>query len=223
MSVFSQWCRIAHDHFSSNYSKLRLGQVQEIMAAGMGHKTYASFQRHDLPRLSEAKHALISVEAMERRASDFGVKLNANLCRDTVSQLRIRPSEENFAREVITSENMDWAIRLALENTNHPDGIRLANEINATFDGITPLLTEPADPLDQSGNEWRWRVMCTVHASKGSEDFDLKVNADVLFPQIGRRLFSQCVVLGFQRDGTWEEYDPANLVFDYSYLSDSDL
>lgn len=223
MSVFSQWCQIAHHHFSSSRSKLRLGQVQEIMAAGMGHNTYASFKLQDLPRLDKAAYALISVEAMARRATDLGATLDAKLCRDAVSNFCMRSTKNEWAREVFVGENMNWAIRRALQNTSHPTGIELSLEINAIFDGITVLTAEPAVPLDRTGNQWRWRVRSTVHASRGQEFFDLQVHADVLFPQIGRRLLSQCVVLGLQRDGEWTEYDPSNEVLDYSYVSDSDL
>ncbi len=223
MSVFSQWCRVAHLHFSVFRSKLRLGQVQEIMAAGMGHNTYASFKLQDLPRLDKAAYALISVEAMARRATDLGTTLDAKLCCDVVSNFCIRSSENEWAREVVVGDNMNWAIRHALQNTNHPAGIELALEINATFDGIAVLTAEPAVPLDRTGNQWHWRVRSTAHASRGQEFFDLQVHADVMFPRIGRRLLSQCVVLDIQRDGKWNEYDPANEVLDYSYVSDSDL
>ena len=221
MSVFSQWCHNARHHFSS--TKLRLGQIQEILAAGLGHKTYASFKLQDLPRLDDAAYALISVEAMVIRASDFSIELNANLCRDAVRHFRIRPSEDLLARDVVIGENMNWAIRRALENTSHPTGIELALEINATFDGLTPLTAEPVGPLDQNGSEWRWRVRCLAHASRGQEDFELEVLTDVLFPRIGRRLLSECVVTDLQRHGKWEEYDPAMDLPDYAYISDSDL
>lgn len=223
MSVFSQWCRVVHHHFSLNGSKLRLGQVHEIMAAGMGHRTYASFKLHDLPRLNEAAYALISVEAMVRRASDFCTALNPELCQDAVSDLRIRPTADEWAREVVVGENMEWAIRQSLQNANHPEGRELALEIDATFDGFTLLTTEPVLPVDLAGNEWHWRLECMAHASREQQFFDLPVHADVRFCRIGQRLLSQPVVDGLQRDGRWEEYDPANDGFDYDYVSDSYL
>lgn len=223
MSVFSQWCRVAHHHFSLNRSKLRLGQVQEIMAAGMGHKTYASFKLQDLPRLNEAAYALISVEAMVRRASDFSCALNAKLCRETVKDFRIRSTADEWAREVVVGENMNWAIRCALQNANHPEAVKLALEINAIFNGFTVLTSDPVMPFELTSHEWHWRVQCTAHASRGQEFFDLPVRADVRFLRIGQRLLSQPVVLGLQCNGKWEEYDPADEVVDYSYVSDSDL
>lgn len=223
MSVFSQWCRVAHHHFSLNRSKLRLGQVHEIMAAGMGHRTYASFKVNDLSRLNEAAYALISVEAMVRRASDLGATLNPELCRDAVSDLRIRPVADDWAREIVVGENMNWAIRRSLQNANHPEGSELALEIGATFDSFTALTTEPVLPFDRTGKQWHWRVRCTAHATRGEEFFDMPVHADVRFSRIGQRLLSQPVVVGLQRDGKWVEYDPSDVVLDYDYVSDSYL
>lgn len=225
MSVFSQWCHAAHHHFSLNGSTLRLGQVQEVMAAGLGHRTYASFNAHDLTRLDEAAYALISVEAMVQRASDLGSVLNPKLCQDIVAELRIRPTADKWAREVVVGENMDWAIRRSLQSAPPEEGLRLALEINATFDGLTVLTADPLLPVDLTGDEWCWSVNCTAHASRDQEFFDLPVRADVRFPRIGKRLVLLPVVVGLQRDpdDRWQEYDPAEEVFEFGGLSDSDL
>jgi hypothetical protein len=226
MSVFSQWCRNAHRRLSTHRAKLSLGQVYEITAAGLGHDTYASFKLQDLPRLNEAAYALISAEAMVRRAAALGITLDAHLCHDAVRDFHIRPSEDEWVRDVVVGEDMDWAIRRTLQDTNHPEGIELALEINATFDGITMYLGEPEVPFDQTGKSWLWRVTGTAHSSKGQEYFDLDVQADALFSRVGRRLLSQCVVLNVRGNGVWEKenYDPTAAGRGEGYLlSDSDL
>jgi hypothetical protein len=226
MSVFSQWCRSAHRHFSPHRAKLSLGQVQEITAAGLGHNSYASFKLQDLPRLDVAAYALISAEAMVQRAAAFGITLDVDLCRDAVSDFRIRPSKEDWPRDVVVGEDMGWAIRNILQETNHPAGIEFALEIDAALDGITMLMGEAVGPLARADNEWHWRMSGTAYASKGQENYELQVHCDAMFPRLGRRLLSQCVVLSLHRDGMWgrEEYDPIAEGRANSYFSsDSNL
>lgn len=222
MFAFSQWCHSAHRVFSAFHPRLRLGQVQEVMASALGHKTYASFKSQDLPRLDEAAYAFVSVQAMLRRAADLGITLDARLCADAVRDLHIRPPADELTRDVVTDGLMDWLIRQALKDTSHPSGHELAREIGATFDGLTLLTAEPLGSLERAGDEWQWHVRCTAHATKGETFYDLLVHGEARLPRIGRHLFSGCVLVNLHREGRWEEYDPSHEITDYAFIPKSD-
>lgn len=55
MSVFSNWSHTAHVSLTAAGFRLPLGQVHQILSAGLGHASLASFAIHDKDALSKSR------------------------------------------------------------------------------------------------------------------------------------------------------------------------
>lgn len=77
MSRFKQCARVAHAKLSLLFPSISLGQTQQLLAAALGHNTYASFKAEDLHAFDHtAAYAVLVPERAMLRALDFkGIEL----------------------------------------------------------------------------------------------------------------------------------------------------
>jgi hypothetical protein len=74
MDQFSRWSGIVHSLISKHTPKIKLGQVHQLLAACLGHRTYASLRATDLEILNQKPHyVLFDDGAGLARAMDFGL------------------------------------------------------------------------------------------------------------------------------------------------------
>lgn len=218
MSIFSQWCRSAHRTFLISHPRLRLGQVNEVVAAALGHKTYASFKSQDEPRLDQAAYALMSIEEMVRRASDLDAELSEQVCREAVRQLRLG---RNGDGRYVVADGLESVTRIILLDTDHPARHEFAHELNGELDNTTASYAEPVVPLAEASGEWRWLVRGSVNILDIENGWAVPVVAEVVFPRLGRHLFAKGFIESLQRDGGLDKYEP-EYIWEHSYIKGFD-
>ncbi|MEE9476919.1 MAG: hypothetical protein V3V71_09710, partial [Roseateles sp.] len=74
MDQFSRWSGIAHALLVKQAPKIKLGQVHQLLAACLGHRTYASLRATDLDTLNGKPHYVLFDDAAGlARAEDLGL------------------------------------------------------------------------------------------------------------------------------------------------------
>jgi hypothetical protein len=215
MSVFLSWCRSAQKQFTNPRGRLSLGQAQEVLAAGLGHRTYASFRSSDLVALERTAYALVSFEAMKKRAAEFGVQLSDEACHAALHGMRFGARGQD--RYVIPDTNLGNIYRLLVSDSNHPMRAEIARELQAQINGIDVGYGEPCTLWNLSAAAWRWRAGCAFQFMTEEKDLAVPISVEIEFPRVGRHLFGKGEIVSVERAGEPYEYEP-EVVLDYDYL-----
>jgi hypothetical protein len=215
MSVFPNWCRSAQKQFSNPRVRLSLGQAQEVLAAGLGHRTYASFRSSDLAALERTAYALVSFDAMKRRATEFGAELSDDACHSALHGMRF--GAQGQGRYVIPDTNLGLIFKILVSDSDHPMRGEIARELEAEINGIDAGYGEPCTPWDLSTAAWRWRGRGAFQFMTEEKDLAVPIDIEIEFRRLGRHLFATGAIVSVERAGEAQEFE-AEEVLDFHYL-----
>jgi len=203
MSRFVHWSGIVHDTLSPIHPSLKLGQSREILAAALGHNSYASFRLHDLPALELADCAVLDPNTLLRRAHGLGIALTAEEWQSVEQQLtRFRICNGCYVGDerILLS-----AGRSVFENKRcHAIG-ELARTVGM-IDGVEALeaaLMHGELPPGAAGVLVRGEIL----AFNENEALAIPVIAEVQFERIGRHLYRNGNVVNLSQRGLPHPYE----------------
>ena len=212
MDQFSRWSGIAHAHITQHYPTVKLGQVHQLLAAALGHSTYASLRALDLDALHRRpRYVLFEVEAALARAQDLGLRIEPEHWQQACLELTpsgITPfwltSKEGMERAAgLTFEvSEDERVEATRPATDFPDGRRTLS-VRCLSEGEVP------DSL-------RFEVIGEVLSFSDSESLATPVTAIVEFPKVGRRMYDTGVIVSVEQSGSRYARSDDDYLPDYS-------
>lgn len=200
-STFTTWSRLTRTALAAHGHKLSYGQSMEVLAAGLGHNTYASFRPQDENALQQARFIVLSFDAMQRRAFGLGKEINTQHCDSVLAEINSDFSEDPLSWLVQRLERTDSIPRPSVDFSRHPEVVALAEAEGLVFDGVTTLWAECLQPFSNESRTWVWTVVGQVHASSKPDDFEIPFSAEVVFEKCGKHLMSAGSVLGISPRG----------------------
>jgi hypothetical protein len=220
MSIYSTWSRQVREVLVAGGCKLSHGQAMEVLAAGLGHNSYASFRLNDEASLDSAQFVVVSSEAMQARASRLKIIFQHDQCHDIVHALSDSSREGPVKRHVQRLDTETWLAWNEIDVSERPEIRAMAHANQLIFDGVTVLLKTPNGALDIASDTWTWTATGFVSSHSRTFDFDIPFKAEVAFHKKGRHLMSQGVVMHIEQSGP-----PVEVGDDYveGYVSESDL
>lgn len=198
MDQFSSWSGIAHSLVSKQTPKIKLGQVHQLLAACLGHRTYASLRVADLEILNQQPHYVLFDEgAALARAANLGLALTEKQWQEVtmaISRSGITPfwltsmvGMESAAR-LTFEDSSDARIRAMKREVGFPDGHRaLSARCHSRHDAIPDFL--------------RYDVHGEVCAYNEETALAIPVMAVVEFPKVGRRMYGDGTLVSIERQG----------------------
>ena len=198
MDQFSHWSGLTHSLLSKHSPKIKLGQVHQLLAASLGHKTYASLRDRDLNVLNRRPaYVLFDEEAGFRRSIELKLSLTDTQWRD--STMSLHPSYIT-PFWITTMHGMDHAARLTFEDSSDPriytieselgipDGHWATSSRNHSIEGEIPQLL-------------RFDVEGDVYAYSNDESLAVPVKVVVDFQRLGRRIYEKGVIVSIEKTG----------------------
>ncbi len=217
MSVFLSWCRSAQKQLSNPRVRLSLGQAQEVVAAGLGHRTYASFRVNDLAALGRTGYALIDFDALKRRSAEFGAEATSEACHAAIHGMRFGRNEQG--RYVLPHANLGVVASILISEAKQADWDVVAAELGAEIRGVEAGSAAPAEPWNLESSTWLWCSAGALLVSTEEADLSVPVDFEVEFRRLGRHLFEVGKVVSAKRAGGPKEYEHQD-VAEYSYFSE---
>lgn len=200
-SNFSTWSKLAREALAENGCKLSHSQSMEVLAAGLGHNTYASFRLHDEANLASAKFVVLSFEAMLQRALTCDRRIELSHCEAVIAKID-PPGYDDLGQRLLQPLSVDDRVpRHSVDFSQFPEVIALAEVDSMIFEGVTTLWAERLQPLSLESHDWTWTVIGLVHASSKPDDFEISFDAKVVFDKCGRHLMREGRVLEIRPRG----------------------
>jgi hypothetical protein len=220
MTKFTRWSGIAHSILIKSHRKTKLGHAQEVLAAYLGHRTYASLRTHDLAVLqNQAKYVLVDPEKALNRAAGLDIPLTAD---DWLAvEHAIRPSGISGETWLVGEQSMHLAARLTLENSGDRRLYDIAHRIGLC-DGIRTTDTRCHSSPGEFPEKLKFTVEGEVRTGKAEAYLAIPVVCEVAFPRVGKRFYASGELLSVEQSGPPTEYEPEEEQMDFSYLSESD-
>ena len=219
-SIFSTWSRLAREVLVNRGCKLSHGQVMEVLAAGLGHNTYASFKRRDEAAAEQAQFVVLSFEAMQRRAREFSRIVEDTYCFEIVQVFNANADEKLPKRRIQRLEEETWVSGHALEMSSHALLQSLTQAEKMIFDGVATLLETPS-VYSEDAPIWLWSTTGNVLAHSDGTDYEIPFSAELLFDKLGRHLMSQGSLANLEQRGKPSFVDDG--YFSEGYVSESQL
>lgn len=205
MTRFTSWSGIVHTTLSTLYPRFKLGQAQELLAAGLGHNTYASLRIHDLTALESAKYVVLDLERLIQRASEIGVPLTPEQWWLTHRELTSgRITNGCYLGE---ARVMESAARHAFEDSSHPLLYDIAKRTGMK-DGHWAYGATPLPGQDTVSDELTMVVHGDVQALNEHVALATPVIAEVRFKRIGRQLYAEGRITQVAQYGEPHPYEP---------------
>lgn len=207
MDQFSRWSSVAHSLLSTHTPKMKLGQVHQLFAACLGHRTYASLRVSDLEILNQKPHYVLFDEgAGLARAMDLGLSLTEAQWREVT--MALRPS--GITPFWLTAmSGMDSAARLSFEDSFDSRIHATKREIGFP-DGHRATSSHCHSKEDEMPDFLRFDVHGEVCAYNDETSLAVPVIAVVEFPKVGRRMYGDGTLVSLERLGDprtrdWDE------------------
>lgn len=220
MSLLSTWSKRTRETLLASGARLSHSQVLEVLAAGLGHNSYASFKATDEARLASAHLVVVSAVEMVRRGADLGRELSQEACESAVRALRL--AREWPVQHVEELSNFDWIARSRLSDEGHPNKERISEDLGWSIHGLTVLgVQRPRGALAQVERGWCWRGSAHLELFSEDADWNVPCSAEISFEKLGRHLLGKGQITQFAREG-----EPVKTEFDEvveGWLSDSTL
>lgn len=199
MDQFSRWSGVAHALLVKHVPKIKLGQVHQLLAACVGHRTYASLRAADLATLNQTRplYVLFDEDAGLARATDLGLPVSQALWREATMALRpsgISPfwlttiSGMHRAAELTFEDTFDSRLHDMKRLAGFPDGQR------ATACRCHSAENDVPDSL-------RFDVEGEVYAFNQGESLAVPVIAIVEYPKVGRRMYGNGALASVEQHG----------------------
>ena len=209
MMRFNRWSGIVHASLSATYPRFKLSQAKELLAAGLGHNTYASLRQSDLAKLDAAHYVVLDMQRLLRRADGIGMPLT--LEQWWTAHRELTPSGVTGGCYLGEAQVMESAARHVFEDSAHPcfDDIAGRTGVKAGHWSHGAARWEAQDvPID----ELAMRVHGSVHALNEHTALATPVTAEIRFPRIGRQLFGEGRLIHAAQHGEPSPYDPIDEV-----------
>ena len=198
MDQFSRWSGIAHSLLSKHTPKIKLGQVHQLLAACLGHRTYASLRVSDLETLNRKPHYVLFDEgAGLARATDLGLSLTEAQWREAT--MAFRPSGIT-PFWLTTMSGMDSAARITFEDSFDSRIHAIKREIGFP-DGHQATSTHRHCKGDEIPDFLRFDVHGEVRAYNEEASLVVPVVAVVHFAKVGRRMYGDGTLVSLERLG----------------------
>lgn len=199
MSVFSSWSYIARAYLTSVGYRTSLGQVHQILAAGLGHKSLASFNVHDKAALQQAQYALLDPEKMFSRAKELRLPITERDCREVF--LTLQEHTRNGRPAVRHIDCGPLAQAIALDTPIRPDIDEILDRLEGTVHDLRIWNSQPNDPIDAEPFIWSWRTRGSLFINCKDDSFEIPISADVVLPKVGVHLIGEGYVKRFMQTG----------------------
>lgn len=205
MEKFARWSGVVHAALPKIH-RVKLGQVHQLLAACLGHASYASFRESDLLVLNRGAHYVCFEEgAGLRRAHRLGIQLTQEQWRE--AWMALKPSGVSGHTWLIEPRGMDLAARLTFEGSGHPH-IQAIKRAIGMGDGHWANSTRCLDETNALPEVLRFEVLGDVQASGNGVSISVPVTAECVFKRIGRRMYAAGELLSVVQHGAPREYDP---------------
>ncbi len=193
-----------HAVLSQHNPKIRLGQVHQMLAACLGHRTFASLQASDLDTLNQRpSYVLFDGEAGFARANGLGFSLTDAQWR--AAWTSIKPSGitpfwltdwhgMHLAAKITFEDSFDSRIHAIKRATGYPDGHY------ATETRCSSAENELPDTL-------RFVVTGEVRAYNEELQLAVPVTVALAFENVGRRMYKAGILESVEQCGTPWEYE----------------
>lgn len=211
MARFKKCAKVAHAKLQTFFPQISLGQTQQLLAAALGHKTYASFKRADISAFDEqASYAVVVPEAAMLRALDFGIEMT----RDHWDLLISEISEKQVVGDLEICQNLNniyWRSRYEFFDGQYEEIDDLVRPYG-TVQVFRQLLSERVymvpDYVDDGG-ALPHELFVTLHGEilVGSESnhnagWGVPVHTEFCFKKLGMRLLAECKLTGVKPGGS---------------------
>lgn len=219
MTKFIRWSGITHSILAKSHHKTKLGHAREILAAYLGHRTYASLRMHDLAVLQEqAKYVLVDPEQALDRAASLDIQLTAD---DWLAvEHAIRPSGVSGETWLVGERSMHLAASLTFEDSGDQRLYDIGHRIGKC-NGISATNTRCHSSCGEFPEELKFTVEGEVRAVNAEAYFAVPVVCEIAFPRVGKRFYADGELLSVELSGQPKEYEPEELEMDFGYLSES--
>ncbi|WP_322087527.1 hypothetical protein [Burkholderia sp. BCC1999] len=198
MDQFTRWSCVAHSLLSKHVPQIKLGQVHQLLAACLGHQTYASLRKADLETLNRGpSYVLFDIDAGFVRAAALGLPLTEAHWREVKIALS-RSGVTPFW--LIAMASMHLAARLTFEDADDarihamkraigfPNGqLATSSRCHSPEDGVPEIL--------------RFDVDGEVHAYDDEISVAIPVIAVVEFRKIGQRMYGKGSLVSVEQNG----------------------
>lgn len=205
MTRFTNWSGIVHTTLSTLYPYFKLGQARELLAAGLGHNTYASLRQHDLDALESARYVVLDLERLLQRAAGMGVQLTLEQWWSTHHELT--PGRITKGCYLGDARVMESAARHVFEESSHPLFYEIANRTGMK-DGHWAHDAAPLQGQDPVVDELAMLVHGDVQAFNEHDALATPVIAEVRFKRIGRQLYAEGRIEQVAQHGEPRQYEP---------------
>jgi hypothetical protein len=205
MTRFTSWSGIVHATLATLYPCFKLGQARELLAAGLGHNTYASLRLHDLAALESAKYVVLDLERLMRRAADMGVPLTLDQWWLTYRELT--PGRVTKGCYLGEANVMESAARHVFEDSSHPLYYEIANRTGMK-DGHWAHGAASLPGQSPGADELAMLVHGDVQALNEHDAVATPVIAEVRFKRIGRQLYGDGHIAQVAQHGEPHPYEP---------------
>lgn len=198
MDQFSRWSGIAHSILSKHAPKIKLGQVHQLLAACLGHRTYASLRVSDLETLNRKPHyVLFDEDAGLARATDLRLSVTKAQWREVTMALRPSGITPFW---LTTMSGMDSAAQITFEDSFDSRIYAIKHEIGFP-DGHQATSAHCHSHKDEIPDFLRFDVHGEVRAYSDEASLAVPVVAVVEFPKVGRRMYGDGALISVQRLG----------------------
>lgn len=205
MDQFFRWSGIAHSLLSQHFPKIKLGQVHQLLAAWLGHQTYASLRVADLATLNQKpRYFICDYDDPLVRAAKLGLPLTATQWREVVVEL----SPSGITPFWLTSvAGMDMAARLVFEESFD---VRISSikHANGEPNGHWATSSRCHTAEDQLPDILRFDVDGDVCAINPEASLAIPVRVVVEFSKIGERMYGEGLVVSVALQGPARTRDP---------------
>lgn len=190
-AILSKTAFAIHKAFKADGTAISRAQVQEILAAGLGYNSLASYQTssEENPGLDAAEYILFDAEAMGRRAAMFGIASFPAIgvvmeFNRVASPVRATLSFEDFADEI----RMDVETKIVIESEDVASAMA---ETNAYGGDMDAEFDEPEIGIADAEDFWEVPVSGTIQMDQDTEKpfsgDQIEVSGIVRFTKVGRR------------------------------------
>lgn len=205
MSVFSNWSHTAHVSLTAAGFRLPLGQVHQILSAGLGHASLASFAIHDKNALSKSRYALLDLDRMHQRAHELHQPLTEKDCTEVL--LKIREASQQDEPYVQPVNGFEYLVRTMVSDSQHPGMDEIAKNMQGRAYDFKVFHASPYEAIDAAPFAWRWKSTGTLYVACSDSHYQVPITADVIVPRLGTQLLGAGSISHFSQSGEPEFYD----------------
>ena len=205
MEKFARLSSVAHAALCKSHP-IKLGQVHQLLAAGFGHASLASFRLGDLQRLNRGiEFVCFDDAAALARARGFGFDVTDAQWRDV--GFALRPSGVLGGTWLTDLNGMAAAARFTFEASGHPSIEAIYRSIGSP-DGLNAWSSRPLSDVAKLPEVLEFEVLGAVKAFGEPVCLSVPVACRIEFHRVGRRMYQQGVVQTIERCGEPAEYEP---------------